>query len=127
MFRKSLLGGLLFVLLLTSACGGSGATAAPAGTPDPRLSKITITATQTHLLGSDVSVVGTIRNDDTAAHDITLQAVFHAPNGAVLGNVEGIAEDVAAGKTANFEINGKVDSARYGTTEVSIVSLREQK
>ena len=119
---------ILWVGLLTACTAGSPpATLTPAPTPDPRFARVSILATQTRLVGNEVSVTGTLQNGDTGAHDITLRAQFLDPQGQVLGTAQGVAEDVASGAKANFEIHGQVDAGRYGTTQVAVVSLGEQK
>ncbi len=116
---------LICTLMLFWATACANSAAAP--TPDPRLAVIKILATQTHLIGGDIAVVGTLQNNDKAGHDIMLRANFLDPNGNAIGNATGVAEDVSAGATANFEIHGTVDPARFGSTQVTVVSLVEQK
>ncbi len=121
--RQPLLLICILILLFVTACANSAA----APTPDPRLAVIKILSTQTHLIGSDIAVVGTLQNNDKTGHDIKLRASFLDPNGNSIGSGTGVAEDVSAGATANFEIHGTVDPARFGSTQVTVVSLSEQK
>jgi len=119
---------LTALALPAAACtAGGAAPATPAATPDPRFALVKILATQTHLVGADVTVVGQLQNGDSAAHDITLRADFTDPAGAALGSAQGVAEDVVAGATAEVQIHAQVDPARYGTTQVTVISLGEQK
>jgi len=120
----------LFVVMAVLAaglvgCNGGGAKSAP--TPNPRYAAITIVSTQTRLLGGDISVVGTVKNGDSTGHDITLHASFLDASGSEIANAEGVAEDVGAGGTGSFEIDGKIDPAKYSTTQVTVVSLGEKK
>lgn len=107
------------------SCGSGGATSAP--TPDPKFAAITIVSSQTRLLGGDISVVGTVKNGDAAAHDITLHVSFLDPSSNEIAKAEGVAEDVGPGGTGPFKIDGKVDPAKYSTMQVTVVSLGEKK
>jgi hypothetical protein len=121
--RSLLLLSIPLIFIFLSACG-SGA-AAP--TQNPRYATIKVLSTQTHLIDGDITVVGALENNDKSAHDITLRADFLDPGGKSIGYATGVAEDVGAGKTANFEIHGKVDPAQFGTSQVIVVGLNEQK
>ncbi len=114
---------LMLILCFTAACNGVAAVP----TPNPRFATIKILSTQTHLIGGDIAVVGTLQNNDKTGHDITLRANFLDPQGNSIGNATGVAEDVSAGATANFEIHGTIDPARFGSSQVTVVSLTEQK
>lgn len=128
MKAKSLALGMgLLLAAIAISCDNPGPPSSPSPAPDPHLSLITVVSTQTRLLGSDVTVTGSVKNGDTVAHDITLRAGFFDPSGQEIGSAQGVAEDVSPGGTGSFEINGTVDPARYGTTQVTIVSLRERK
>ncbi|MGI8588439.1 MAG: FxLYD domain-containing protein [Chloroflexia bacterium] len=118
---------LLLALGLTLTAGCSAVTASPVPTPDPRFALVTILSSQTHLVGNEVTVVGTLQNGDKDAHDISLHAQFFDPQGNALGSAQGVAEDVSAGGKKDFEIRGQVDPARYGTTQVAVASLGEVK
>src|SRR4051812_42216235 len=58
--RLAALAALLALAL--AGCGGNGGATSSGPTPDPTFTAIAIVSTQTHLLGSDVSVVGTVKN-----------------------------------------------------------------
>lgn len=123
--RWLILGGLL--LGLTACMGATPGPAAVGPTPDPQLAQFTVLTTQTRLIAGEVTVQGTVHNGSSAAHDITLRADFFDPAGKTIGSAQGVAEDVKPSGTGAFEIHGQVDPAQYGTTTVSVISLREQK
>jgi hypothetical protein len=115
---------LALLAVLSAGCGialGSGPT------PDPRLALIQVVSTQTRLIGSEVTVVGTVKNGDKVGHDITLRADFFDTAGKQIGSATGAAEDVSAGGTGDFQIGGSIDPARYATTQVTVISLTERK
>lgn len=114
-------------MLALALAGCAGGAAAPGATPDPRYAAITIVSTQTRLIGGDISVEGTVKNGGTAPYDITLHASFLDSSGSELANAEGVAEDVTSEGTGPFKIDGKVDPAKYSTTQVTVVSLGEKK
>ena len=118
--------GLLLAATAIS-CDSPGLPSSPSPTPDPHLSLIAVVSTQTRLLGGDVTVVGSVKNGDTVGHDITLRAGFLDPSGQEIGSAQGVAEDISPGSTGSFQIDAKVDPARYGTTQVTVISLKERK
>src|SRR5437763_1088981 len=108
-------------IALAGCAGGASSSSGP--TPDPVLAALTVVSTQTRLLGGDITVTGTIKNGDTAPHDISLHASFLDSSGAEIANADGVAEDVNPGATGSFEIDGKVDPAKYSSTKVTVVSV----
>ena len=102
----------VFVLLLT-ACGGSGSGAkAPSSTPAPShptlaqlVGKPTIKT-----LAATFEVIGQVRNLDTARHDMFLKATLKDASGQVVGTAEGRAEDLAAGETETYTLQGPLSA-----------------
>lgn len=116
---------LLCLVMLLSSCAGDQ----QAQQPDPRLKSFHILSSRIIILDSQAEVDGTIQNTGSNRYpfDVTVQATFYDKAGNVIGQAEGVAEDVLPGMSRPFALMGQVDSLRYSHMELTLVSLRERR
>lgn len=116
---------LLCLVLFLSSCVGDQ----QAQQPDPRLKSFHIQSSHIIILDSQAEVDGTIQNMGSNRYpfDVTVQATFYDKAGNVIGQAEGVAEDVLPGMSRPFTLMGQVDSLRYSHMELTLVSLRERR
>jgi len=116
----------LFLALLFASCdiGAQGQTQ-----PDPRLKLFHVTSARIIMLNNSAEVDGSVQNTghDPFPYDVTIIATFYDSSGKVIGQAQGIAEDVNPGTARAFILQGQIDSARYSRMELAPVSLRERR
>ena len=125
---RSIIAGCAFLTLLLSlnSCALPGQQASQ---PDPRLKWFHIVSERILTLDSQAEVDGTLINTGTYRFpfDVTLNATFYDASNNVLGQAQGVAEDVWPGMTRPFTLIGQVDSSKYTHMVVTPVSLRERR
>lgn len=112
-----------FAIFLTSC--------APGGQPqsDPRLKWFHILSSRIIILDNQAEVDGTLQNTGSESYpfDVTIDATFYDKAGNVIGQAEGVAEDVFPQTTCAFVLMGQVDSLHYSHMQLTPVSLRERR
>jgi hypothetical protein len=118
---------LLCLVLFLSSCGLGGQHQVQQ--PDPRLKSFHIQSSRIIILDSQAEVDGTIQNagHDRYPFDVTVDATFYDRAGNVIGQAEGVAEDILPGMSRAFVLMGQVDSLHYSHMALTLVSLRERR
>ena len=126
MFRMRLQAFWVLLVLLLAACAPGEQQAQQ---PDPRLKSFHVLSARIIILDNQAEVDGTILNlgHDRFPYDVTIDATFYDSAGNVVGQAEGVAEDVFSGMTRPFVLMGQVDSMHYSHMELTPVSLRERR
>jgi len=127
LLRSAILILLLCLVLLLNACSpGEQQNAQQA---DPRLKSFHILSSRIIILDNQAEVDGMIQNAGNARYpyDVTIDATFYDKAGNVIGQAEGVAEDVLPGMSRTFVLMGQVDSLHYSHMELAPVSLRERR
>ncbi len=114
---------VLCIVVILTGCGSGGQQT------DPRLKLFHILSSRIIILDNQVEVDGMIQNTghDHYPFDVTVNAIFYDKVGNVVGQAEGVAEDVLPGMPRVFILIGQVDSLHYSHMEVTLVSLRERR
>ncbi len=117
---------LCLVLFLTACTPGEQQKAQQA---DPRLKSFHVLSSRIIILDNQAEVDGMIQNagNDHYPFDVTIDATFYDKAGNVIGQAEGVAEDVLPGMSRAFVLMGQVDSLHYSHMELAPVSLRERR
>jgi hypothetical protein len=118
---------MLCLAVFLAGCG-SGAQQ-QAQQVDPRLKLFHILSSRIIILDNQAEVDGSIQNTgkDRYPFDVTVDATFYDKAGNVIGQAEGVAEDVLPGMSRAFVLIGQVDSLHYSHMELALVSLRERR
>jgi hypothetical protein len=118
---------LLCLVLFLSSCGLGDQQQVQQ--PDPRLKSFHIQSSRIIILDSQAEVDGTIQNagHDRYPYDVTVDATFYDKAGNVIGQAEGVAEDILPGMSRAFVLMGQVDSLHYSHMALTLVSLRERR
>lgn len=118
---------LLCLVLFLSSCGLGDQHQVQQ--PDPRLKSFHIQSSRIIILDSQAEVDGTIQNagHDRYPFDVTVDATFYDKAGNVIGQAEGVAEDILPGISRAFILVGQVDSLHYSHMALTLVSLRERR
>ncbi len=114
---------VLCIVVILTGCGSGGQQT------DPRLKSFHILSSRIIILDNQVEVDGMIQNNghDRYPFDVTVNAILYDTVGNVVGQAEGVAEDVLPGMPRVFILIGQVDSLYYSHMEVTLVSLRERR
>lgn len=125
---RALLAGCLLIGLLGLLTACAGATQAQQQ-PDPRLKDFHILSSRIVITDTQAEVDGTVQNSGHISFpfDVTISATFYDSANKVIGNAQGIAEDIYPGTTGPFVLLGQVDSVRYSHMSLALVSLRERR
>jgi hypothetical protein len=118
----------LMFMLLFSSCNFPG-TQQQAQQPDPRLKLFHVLSERIIMLDTQAEVDGAVQNTghDRFPYDVTLMATFYNSAGNVIGQGQGVAEDVLPGMIRPFVLMGQVDSSQYSRMVVTPISLRERR
>lgn len=119
---------LLLTLLSTlSACALSGQQQAQQ--PDPRLKVFHILSSRIIILDTQAEVDGTLSNTghNPFPFDVSIVATLYDSAGNVVGQAQGVAEDVFPGMQRPFILVGQVDNSRYSHMTLTLVSLKERR
>ena len=116
---------LLSLIMLLMACNNSQQTQQP----DPRLKMFSVLSARIIILDTQAEVDGSVQNTghDRYPYDVTLTATFYDSAGNVIGQAQGVAEDVLTGQSRSFTLKGQVDSTKYSRMVIAPVSLRERR
>lgn len=97
--------------------------------PDPRLKNFRVVSERIIILDTQAEVDGTLQNTGKYRYpyDVTLLATFYDNSGKVVGQAQGIAEDVWPGMIRPFVLIGQVNSAQYARMVITTVSLQERR
>ena len=100
--------GLIFMSLILTSCFG----ATSQSQPDPRLKVFHIKSARIVMLDNQAEVDGTLQNSghDPFPYDVTISATFYDSAGNVIGQAQGVAEDVFPGTIGAFVLMGQVNS-----------------
>jgi hypothetical protein len=115
--------GFMLLLCILASCGSGQAQ------PDPRLKAFHILSVRIVIQDNQAEVDGTIQNSghDAFPYDVTIDATFYDSSGNVIGQAQGVAEDVFPGTIGTFVLVGQVDSVRYSHMRLTPVSLQERR
>ena len=96
---------------------------------DARLKSFHIVSSRIIMLDNQAEIDGMIQNTgkDRFPFDVTVDATFYDKAGNVIGQAEGVAEDIFPGMSRAFVLMGQVDSLHYSHMELALVSLRERR
>jgi len=129
--------GTMFLLVSVAGCasgGGSGGTGHATVTPtratattDPfvKLAQVVGDPTAKITTGANIEVTGQVKNVDKVRHDIFLQATLKDANGNVVGTATGKAEDIPAGQTVSYTLQGTVTQPSWATVTVAVTKVSE--
>ncbi len=119
---------ILMFILVISSCNFPG-TQQQAQQPDARLKLFHVLSERIIMLDTQAEVDGTVQNTgrDRFPYDVTLTATFYNAAGNVIGQAQGVAEDVLPGMIRSFVLMGQVDSSQYSRMVVTPISLRERR
>jgi hypothetical protein len=115
-----------FVMLVLAACDIGGQQQ---NQPDRRLKLFHVISARIIMLDNQAEVDGTVQNTgtDPFPFDVTILATFYDSSGKVIGQAQGVAEDVRPRMTQAFVLMGQVDSAAYSRMDLAPVSLVERR
>ncbi len=118
---------LLCLAVFLTGCGSGDQRQAQQS--DPRLKSFHILSSRIIILDNQAEVDGTLQNagHDRYPFDVTVNATLYDKAGNVIGQAEGVAEDVLPGMSRTFVLMGQVDSLHYSHMELTLVSLRERR
>ena len=119
---------ILMLILVISSCNFPG-TQQQAQQLDSRLKLFHVLSERIIMLDTQAEVDGTVQNTghDSFPYDVTLTAKFYNAAGNVIGQAQGVAEDVLPGMMRSFVLMGQVDSSQYSRMVVTPISLRERR
>lgn len=75
--------------------------------------------------GTNVEVTGQLRNTDKNQHDVFLQATLTDAGGKTIGTATGKAEDVHAGQTVTYTLQGTATQPTWSGVTVTITKVTE--
>jgi hypothetical protein len=126
-----MLGALIACLLLLAACGGGSSTASVSSSTarqDPNhvsLAQLMGSPTAKITSGANFEVTGRVRNLDKAQHDIHLEAILKNVSGQVVGTAKGLADNVPAGETDIYTLQGTLTQPTWSTVSIVITKVTE--
>lgn len=115
---------VLTIAIILTSCGSGGQPQS-----DPRLKWFHVLSSRIIIRDNQAEVDGTLQNTGSERYpfDVTIDATFYDKAGNVIGQAEGVAEDVSPGTTSTFVLMGKVDSLHYSHMQLTPVSLQERR
>jgi len=75
--------------------------------------------------GTTFEADGQVKNDDTFQHDITLKITLLDASGHVVGTATHLVDNVKAGKTVSYSIQGTALQPTWTSVEVAVVKISE--
>ena len=75
--------------------------------------------------GTTFEANGQVKNDDTFQHDITLKITLLDASGHVVGTATHLVDNVKAGKTVSYSIQGTALQPTWTSVEVAVVKISE--
>ncbi len=134
--KASVLVGLIAMILLLAACGGSTSSHSP--TSPTKNAAVTATAPQVvklitlvgpptakMLSGTTFDVVGQVKNGDDKQHDITLQATLLDASGIKIATATQLVDNVAGGATVAYTISGTTPQPTWKSVQVTVLKVSE--
>lgn len=108
-----------------SATATTSATATATVDPTAKLAQVVGAPTAKITTGANVQVTGQVKNVDKYRHDIFLLATLTDASGNVVGTATGKAEDVPAGQTVAYTLNGSLTQPAWATVTVIVTKVSE--
>jgi hypothetical protein len=68
---------------------------------------------------------GKVKNNDTAQHDITLEITLMDATGKVVGSATELVDNVPAGQTASYAMQGQATQSTWTNVEITVVKISE--
>ena len=111
----------------THTTAANGANAAAAATASAYMKLVTIIAQPTVKMvsGTTFEADGQVKNDDTFQHDITLKITLLDASGHVVGTSTHLLDNVKAGTTVSYSIQGTASQPTWTSVEVAVVKISE--
>ena len=75
--------------------------------------------------GTTFEANGQVKNDDTFQHDITLKITLLDASGHVVGTATHLVDNVKAGTTVSYSIQGTASQPAWTSVEVAVVKISE--
>jgi len=75
--------------------------------------------------GTTFEANGQVKNDDTFQHDITLKITLLDASGHVVGTSTHLVDNVKAGTTVSYSIQGTASQPTWTSVEVAVVKISE--
>ena len=144
-FCFSIVTAFTFMLLLLSACGGTGnatssSSTQPSFPPPTSGTGASTAATATSitkfasfigqpkvkmLSGTSFETDGRIKNNDTYQHDFTLKVTLLDASGKVIATTTQLVDNVKGGTTVSYAIQGTTTQPDWSTVEVAVIKVSE--
>src|SRR5437763_3755670 len=102
-------------------------SAAAAATASAYMKLVTIIGQPTVKMvsGTTFEANGQVKNDDTFQHDITLKITLLDASGHVVGTSTHLLDNVKAGTTVSYSIQGTASQPTWTSVEVAVVKISE--
>ena len=75
--------------------------------------------------GTTFEADGQVKNDDSFQHDITLKITLLDASGRVVGTATHLLDNVKAGTTVSYSIQGTASQPAWTSVEVAVVKISE--
>ncbi len=111
----------------THTTAANSADAAAAATAAAYMKLVTIIGQPTVKMvsGTTFEANGQVKNDDTFQHDITLKITLLDASGHVVGTATHLVDNVKAGTTVSYSIQGSASQPAWTSVEVAVVKISE--
>ena len=111
----------------SSHSAASSANAAAAATASAYMKLVTIIGQPTVKMvsGTTFEADGQVKNDDTFQHDITLKITLLDASGHVVGTATHLVDNVKAGTTVSYSIQGTALQPSWTSIEVAVLKVTE--
>lgn len=111
----------------THTTAANSADAAAAATASAYMKLVTIIGQPTVKMvsGTTFEADGQVKNDDTFQHDITLKITLLDASGHVVGTATHLVDNVKAGTTVGYSIQGSASQPTWTSVEVAVVKISE--
>lgn len=111
----------------THSSAANSANAAAAATASAYMKLVTIVGQPTVKMvsGTTFEADGQVKNDDTFQHDITLKITLLDASGRVVGTATHLVDNVKAGTTVSYAIQGTASQPTWTSVAVAVVKVTE--
>src|SRR5436305_7844575 len=109
----------------THTTGANRADAAATASAYMKLVTIIGQPTVKMVSGTTFEANGQVKNDDTFQHDITLKITLLDASGHVVGTATHLVDNVKAGTTVSYSIQGTASQPAWTSVEVAVVKISE--